>query len=308
LSPKRYALAATAITATLLLAACGSSTDDATATVSAGAGTGTIAVDTAAAAALPAQYKTASVNVASDIPTAPMEYLDENENITGIDYDLSQALGAKLGVKFDFRKQAWDSIIPSLQSGKHDIIISGMNDTLERQKTLSYVDYMHAGFAILVKKGNPAGITTLLDLCGTTVAVQKSTVQGDILRSQTAACSAKGKGPISLLELPSEPDTQTAIRAGKATAEVVDAAVAEYSAKTAGGGSYFETVKDPANPAGYNPVYTGIGVLKANTGLVEAIRLGLQSLIDDGTYKTLMDKYSLGTYGVDKAGTNQGTS
>ncbi len=89
-----------------------------------------VKADPAVAALLPERFKSAGViKVASDIPYPPMEMFDENQNLTGFDYDLAQALGAQLGVKIELQTQAFDSIIPSLQSGKHDVIMSGMNDT-----------------------------------------------------------------------------------------------------------------------------------------------------------------------------------
>ena len=89
-------------------------------------------VDPAAAAALPERYKAAGViKVASDIPYPPMEMFDENQQLTGLDFDLAQALAAQArGEALVSRKtEAFDSIIPSLQSGKNDIVIttSGMN-------------------------------------------------------------------------------------------------------------------------------------------------------------------------------------
>jgi len=265
-------------------------------------------VDTAAAAALPAQYKKAGViRVASDIPFPPMEMFDANQKLTGFDYDLGQAIGAKLGVRMDFQTQAFDSVIPSLQSGKHDVIMSGMNDTPERQKTLDFVDYFHAGFSILVLKGNPQDISTVLDLCGQDVAVQKATVQADILHGYDAKCTANGSSPIKVAELPLETDVQTAVRSGKAIADVVDSAVAAYAATTAGDGKMFEVIRDPANPAGYDPVFTGIGVLKKDAGLSKAINIALQSVIDDGSYAAILKKYALSDYGVEAAGINQGS-
>ncbi|MBC7442585.1 MAG: ABC transporter substrate-binding protein [Ramlibacter sp.] len=265
-------------------------------------------VDAAAAAALPAKYKDAGlIKVASDIPFPPMEMFDENQKLTGFDYDLAQAIGAKLGVTMELQTQAFDSIIPSLQSGKHDVIMSGMNDTPERQVTIDFVDYLHAGFSILVPAGNPDKIATVLDLCGQEVAVQKATVQAEILRGYDTECTDAGPGPMKLSELPLETDVQTAVRAGKAVADVVDSAVAAYAAQTAGDGKFFEVVRDPANPAGYDPVHTGIGVLKKDAALSKALLLALDAVIADGSYEKILSKYDMNDYAVDAAGINLGS-
>lgn len=295
--------AAISIAATLTLSAC-----------SGGGATGATAgappagpTDPAAVAALPAQYKTAGVvRVASDIPFPPMEMFDAKQNLTGFDYDLAQALGGKLGVRMELQTQAFDSIIPSLQSGRHDIIMSGMNDTPERQKTLNFVDYFHAGFSILVPAGNPHKIATVLDLCGQNVAVQKATVQADILHSYDSKCADHG-GPMKIAELPLETDVQTAVRSGKAIADVVDSAVAAYAAQTAGDGKMFEVVRDAANPAGYDPVYTGIGALKKDAKLSNALLLALKAVIADGEYEKILKKYDLADYAVEAPGINLGS-
>ncbi|WP_426302431.1 ABC transporter substrate-binding protein [Arthrobacter sp. R-11] len=300
----RHLLCAAALPLVLGLSACGGAATPAETAKSVSAAD----ADPAAAAALPARFKQAGVvKVASDIPYPPLEMFDENQNLTGLDVDLAAALGAKLGVKLELQKQAFDSIIPSLQSGKNDIIMSGMNDTPERQKTLDFVDYLHAGFSILVREGNPENITTALDLCGKTVAVQKATVQGDILRSYEQKCKDKGSDPINVTELPLETDVQTAVRAGKASADVVDSAPAAYAAKTAGDGKVFDIVRDPANPAGYNPVYTGIGVLKKDAGLSKALLLAMEAIVKDGTYEDILKKYELSDYSVKTAGMNLGS-
>jgi ABC-type amino acid transport substrate-binding protein len=302
--PSWLMVASIGIAATLALSGCG--TADAASPIEKTPAAAD--VDAAAAAALPAKYKDAGIiKVASDIPFPPMEMFDENQNLTGFDYDLAQAIGAKLGVTMELQTQAFDSIIPSLQSGKHDVIMSGMNDTPERQVTIDFVDYLHAGFSILVPAGNPDKIATVLDLCGQNVAVQKATVQAEILRGYDEQCTDAGPGPMKLSELPLETDVQTAVRAGKAVADVVDSAVAAYAAQTAGDGEFFEVVRDPANPAGYDPVYTGIGVLKKDSELSQALLLALDSVIADGTYAKILSKYDMGDYAVDAAGINLGS-
>jgi polar amino acid transport system substrate-binding protein len=182
--------------------------------------------------------------------------------------------------------------------------MSGMNDTVERQKTLDYVDYFKGGFSIVVAKGNPKGIKTLTDLCGQPVTIQKATVQGDMLKALTPQCKAAGKGPVVINEYPADPDALSALRAGKGVADVMDAPIAAYAAQTSGNGQYFDLITDAANPNGYQAVYTGIGVLKANTGLTKALQAAVQSLIADGTYGKILAKWNLSTFGVASATIN----
>jgi polar amino acid transport system substrate-binding protein len=293
INSKLARLAVIAGVSALVLSGCATATPESSSSDSA------IAVDTAAAALVPAEFKD-GVSVASDIPYAPMELFDENDNPTGFDYDLSQAIAAKLGVKFSFEDQDWDGIIPSLQSGTHDVIMSGMNDTLERQKVLDFVDYFSAGFAVLVAKGNPSGIKSFADLCGKTVAIQTATAQIDLINAVNPSCSKK----IEVLEFPTDGDAQNAIRAGKAVAGVNDGQVAAYTAQTAGAGKYFEIVAPSDAPEGYTSALTGIGVLKKNADLTKAIQAAVASLIKDGTYGTLLEKWNLSAFAVSEATIN----
>lgn len=251
---------------------------------------------------LPERYAS-GINVASGV-YAPMEYHTANGQFTGFDYDLGQALGKQLGTKFTFQTQDFTTIIPSLQSGKHDIIMFGMNDTAMREKTLDFVDYFDAGLAILVAKGNPQGIKGLTDLCGKTVAVAKGTTQATFIESQASTCKAAGFPPIKALELPAEGDALLAVRSDQAVADVFDAAPAAYSAATAGNGKQFDVVVDPKNPKGFGAVPTGIGVLKKNSDLTKSLQAALSAVIKDGTYGELLKKYSLTSYGVESARLN----
>lgn len=260
-------------------------------------------VDSALTDLLPAAIvEKGRLDIAVDIPFPPMAMYDDSNRAIGFDPELGRLLGQKLGIDVSLNKQAFDSVIPSLQAGNNDIIMSGMNDTPERQETVSFIDYTHGGFAIVVPAGNPDGITTQTDLCGMTVSVQKATVQGDLLRATEC-----GSDPVVVTELPSDLDAQTALRAGKSDAYVADAVVAEYVAATTDDGDAFDVVRDPRNPAGFNPVYSGIGVLKSETELINAIQQALQALIDEGAYQQVLERNNIGAYAVDSAEVNQGS-
>ncbi|QYM76822.1 ABC transporter substrate-binding protein [Leucobacter luti] len=291
--------AAATLAALLGLTAC--SSGDAAAPADKPAEQLTSGVDDAAAAALPASIREAGViRAAAGIPYPPFILLD-GETQSGLDPDLAQALGEKLGVEFKISHQAFETVIPSLQAKKFDIIMSGMNDTVEREGTLNFIEEIYAGFTIVVKAGNPEGITTLEDLCGHPVAVQKASAQLGLLEELADTCKSSGKGELTIQQLPTAQDPQTALKAGRVVAYPVDAPVAAYTVATAGDGKDFEMIEDPEFPAGINPVYTGIGTLKENTELTEALRLALQALIEEGVYQDILDKHNLGSFATEEA-------
>lgn len=295
---KLFAATSALAVSALLLAGCASATPATSSTADAAG------VDSKAAALLPASYKSAGINVGSDIPYAPMEMFDDSNNPIGFDVDLANAIGAKLGVNIKFEKQSFDSLIPSLQAAKHDVAMSSMSDTVERQKVLDFVDYFNGGASLLVAKGNPSKITSLNDLCGKPVAAEAATWEVDLLNTQSDVCKKAGKAALQVLTLPSDTDALNAVHAQKAVAYLADSQVAAYDVKTAGSGKFFDLVIDPANPNGYESGLIGVGILKKNSGLRDAIQAAVQSLMDDGTYDKLLKKWNLESFMIMNATVN----
>ena len=296
-----FKFSAAALTAASLLLVAGCANTEAP---KASPTTSAIAVDAKAAALLPAEYKTKGLNAGSEIPYAPMEFYDENNQAVGFEVDLLNAVAAKLGTKVTFEKQAFDSLIPSLQAGKHDLAVSSMSDTVDRQKALDFVDYFQGGASLIVAKGNPGKVTGLDGLCGQTVTTESASWEVDILAASNKACLAAGKKELKTLALPSDVEAQNAVRAGNAVAYLSDSQAAAYTAKVAGSGKYFDLVVDPKFPNGYESGLIGVGILKSNTGLTAAIKAALDSLIADGTYKSLLNKWNLASFAVTEATIN----
>lgn len=265
-------------------------------------------VDSDAAAMLPGDVTDrGAIRVAMGVPYPPFVEYNDADELIGVDVDMALALSQKLGIDVTVEHQPFESVIPSLQSDRHDLIMMGMNDSKERQDTLNFVEEINAGFAIVVKKGNPEGIKTLTDLCGHSASTQKSTVQAEILHELSDECVAAGKEGIDVQALPVAQDSQTALRAGRAQAYIVDAPVAAYTAATAGDGEYFELVEDPENPQGFNPVFTGFGLLKDRAELTDALQAAMQDLIDEGIYQSILDEHGMGSLAIDSALVNAAT-
>ncbi|MFF3595588.1 ABC transporter substrate-binding protein [Kitasatospora indigofera] len=309
---RRAASVAIAACGALLLTSC--SGDGGSAGGDAGAATKAVTVagveikqDAALHAALPeAVRKAGKVRVATDIPYPPFEmYIAEGKTeMTGLDYDLGQALGAKLGVRFEFTAQKFDGIVPAIQAGKYDAAISAITDNKEREKVVDFVDYSASGTGILVEAGNPHGITTLNDLCGRPVAVQTGTNQQKLLDKQQDACKAAGKPAVDVQAFPKDSDAQLALRSAKVIADVLTKPAAGWTAKTADGGKAFQLVDDPAAPGGYNASPNGVAVSKNLPELTDAVQKALQQLIDDGSLAKIYDKYGVASIAVKQATKN----
>jgi polar amino acid transport system substrate-binding protein len=304
------ALLALAALAILIVAGCGSSSTSSSTSPTASASSSTgfnvsnVKVDPSLKAMLPSGMTT--IRVASDIPYPPWEYYVSatSKQATGFDYDLSQALGAKIGVPVSFNEQPFSGIILSVKAGKNDMIMSDMYDNAVREKVLDFVDYAQDGTSILVLKGNPQGVTNLDSLAGKTVACESGTTQQVLLQNLNTTFKSSGKASMTILQLPDQPSALLAVKSGKAVGDLTDHSTAEYIAKTTNNGSTFEVVADPAAPNGYEPQLVGAGILKSNTQLTQTVQKALQGLIDDGTYKQIIDKYNL--IPVTSAQVNQG--
>ncbi|MGW2401073.1 ABC transporter substrate-binding protein [Kitasatospora sp. NPDC001664] len=266
-----------------------------------------MSADAALAARVPQSVKQAGkVRVATDLPYPPFEmYASEgSKEITGIDYDLGRAIGARLGVKFEFTGQKFDGLLPAVQAGKFDAVMSAMTDKKERQQAVDFVDYINAGPGWLVKKGNPENIKVVTDVCGKSVSVQTGTNHQRILEQRQELCKQEGKPAITVLAFSKDSEAQLALRAGKVSADFLDEVTAAYVADTAEGGAAFDTVrgKEAVGPTSASPI--GIGVSKDVPGLKESIQAALQSLMDDGSYRKILEAYHVPGIAIPKATIN----
>ena len=302
----------------LLVVGCGSSTTttssaspsaspSATSTAAApwtAADLAAITTDDSLTAMLPANIQSAGeIKCLSDIPDPPWEYFDppDSTNPAGFDYDLSQALGKKVGVSVKFIDMPFDSILLAIKGGKADMTMSGMYDNEERQKAgYSFVDYTFDGTGMLVLKGNPQGITNLDSLAGKTVTCENGTTQQAFLTDLNKQFQSAGKPAMQILSLPGQPEALLAVKSNRAVADLTDFSTAlDIEIKNP---DIFEVVRDPAAP--YAPQMDGIGMLTKNTQLVDTMQKALQALIDEGSYQKIVAAW--GFVPVDSATVNAG--
>ena len=93
-----------------------------------------------------------TLTMATNAEFPPYEYY-ESEEITGLDVDFAQAICDKLGMELEVEDMAFDSIIPEVNSGKEDSVVTVMPVTPEREKeALIYDSYKSSQQVIIVQE------------------------------------------------------------------------------------------------------------------------------------------------------------
>jgi len=122
--------------------------------------------------------------VGMELAYPPFEMTDEKGAPKGVSVDLAHELGRALGKKIVIRNTAFDGLIPSLKTGKIDLVISSMTITEERRKSIDFSDpYLTTGLCLLVGKKSPVNSIADLDRPEISVAVKKGTT-GHIYATQ----------------------------------------------------------------------------------------------------------------------------
>jgi polar amino acid transport system substrate-binding protein len=244
--------------------------------------------------------------ICSDIPYPPQEFFDADGNPIGSDIEIAQGIAARLGLTPVIQNSVFDTIIPALLGGKCDLIASAQNITSDRITQVDMIPFFQAGQSFVVAVGNPAGITSQDSLCGKKVAAETGTTEVDYLNGTndykgqglSKACTDAGNAAITVTTFAKDSDALLALQTGKVDAYFADSPVAGYYA-----------VQHPDQFAlsgvELGVALEGLSVSPDHKGLSAAAQQALVSMINDGTYMAILQKYgdADGAVTADVAGT-----
>jgi polar amino acid transport system substrate-binding protein len=169
-----------------------------------------------------------------DTTYPPMESI-VNGSAAGADIDIANAVAKQLNSTAQIKTTGFDVIIPALLHKKCNAIISSMTITPERSKSVHFTPYIDVGAFLMVKKGNPAHISTLASLSGKSAAVESSTTELAALQAENKALQKQGKPQITIKIFPADTAAAQAILSGHVDAYFADAPpVLYYIRKTHG--------------------------------------------------------------------------
>ena len=292
----RLAAALVALLTAAVIVGCGSSNSSSSTTTSSTAAApsstsstppASSGANSAVAALVPAAIKSkGTLTVAADATYAPNEFIaSDGHTVIGMDADLMKAIATAMGLKIKIVNATFDSIIPGLASGKYDVGASSFTDTKEREKTVDFVDYLTAGESFYTKASGGTDISTIADLCGHTVAVERGTTEQDDANTQSKKCKAAGKPAVTVLPFADQNGANLALVSGRAQLGFADSPPAEYQVKKSNG--QFKLVGPSIENAPY-----GLAVPK-NSGLAAPMLAALKALIANGKYKAILTHWGI---------------
>jgi polar amino acid transport system substrate-binding protein len=184
-----------------------------------------VAVVAAAFAATASGHRTATFKYCTDPTFPPLEYATTSGQIVGFDVDMAAALAKTFGSTASAVRTAFPGLLPALNAQKCDAVISGIFVTGDRLKQAGAVAYMHTHRVLIVKAGNPKGITSPFKLEGKVVAVQAGTKYEQYLKG------LQKKFSFTLQSYPGDNDAVAQVLLGRADAVLTQDTSFAYQAK-----------------------------------------------------------------------------
>jgi len=216
--------------------------------------------------------------VGMELAYPPFETKDEKGNATGVSVDFANALGEYLGRPVKIENISWDGLIPALQTGQVDAVISSMTIKEERKEKIDFSKpYAKSLLAILANKNSTIEKAEDLNTSGKKVAVKLGST-GDIY-------AKKNLTNAEIITLADESACITEVIQGKADAFIYDQLTIYRNNK-----ENLDTTKAIFIPF-QDLEYWGVGIKKGNTELLDKVNAFIDDFYSKGGFDKITEKY-----------------
>ncbi|MHA6310559.1 ABC transporter substrate-binding protein [Pantoea sp. USHLN298] len=248
-------------------------------------------VDQALHDRLPEQIKQAgrmiSVNNGS---FPPYEIVNGPHSMEGASADLTTALSQLLGVKIDHATvSGLSGVLTGINAGRYQLAIGPIGDYPDRQQKVDFIDFVQEFVVFGVQKGNPAQINQLEDTCGKRIAVMAAGSAEQVIRQQSARCTAAGKPAVTVQAFTDQPSSILAVRSKRSDAFFSSQAPLTWFVNQAKGQL---ELSGKGQKNGFGDIFQGTVVPKGSP-LGGVVLDAYKVLYQNGTYAAIMKKWQL---------------
>ena len=190
----------------------------------------------------------------------------------GYDIQIAKIVAEKLDAALEVKKIAWNNLISSLLKGEIDAIFSGMLDTKERKRTISFTETYEDSkteYAVIVNTSTPYVMAEkLTDFKGAKFTAQRST--------NLYAAISQLPGAIALPAVDTVADMLIAVTTGRADASILNLDTARSYEVTYKNIKVIRFPKDRGFNVGFNGICAGLR--KNDSSLIYRINEALNTI------------------------------
>ncbi len=211
----------------------------------------------------------------------PYTFTTADGQFTGFDIEFFLDVASRLGFQKDqviFTGQEFSALMPSVANERFDVAVAAIGTTEARKKTVDFSDGYLAGYLSVLT--SDAAVTSADGLKGKRLGVVQGTLQ-----EIYAEKNFKGT---DLVKFPDNNSAVSALNNGTVDAHFLDyEAAKEYGVR-------YPDLKIAVNIPSFDAP-AGFVIRKGNDAFREALNTALHAAMQDGTWKTLYEKWFPGS-------------
>lgn len=213
----------------------------------------------------------------------PFNFYKADGQLAGFDIDISKAICAQMKRDCEFVAQDWDGIIPALLANKYDVVVASMFITEKRKEQVAFsMPYQASAMTFVADKYAALTSVTPESMKGKIIGAQGSTTQAEFLLANY---------PESDVRLyPTQDAVNLDLASGRIDAQAGDIMPMTDWLKTSEG-ACCEKVGPLITDSAYVGDGVGMALRKEDVTLRKDINQALATIIANGTYQKINDKY-----------------
>ncbi|MFT4149165.1 MAG: ABC transporter substrate-binding protein [Paracoccaceae bacterium] len=242
----------------------------------------------------PEVAQTGKLTIANTLEYAPFEFIDDKGAQVGVNIELAAAVAKEMGAELEVTRMPFPSMIPGLAADRFRIAWETFSPTEERLAQVDFVMFLKSGLVVSTTPDKKDTFGGEHPLCGKRIGVIGGTVSDFLVDKLVTECTEKGLAALDKKVFLEGKDVTQAALSDRIDGKMDDATASGYFEVTSGG-------QMVVLPGLYDEAPLGIAVKKGDAETAKMLEAGLNALIANGSYKTIMEKYGLGAAMIDKA-------
>ena len=212
----------------------------------------------------------------------PMNYMDENNELTGFETDFAKAVCEELKLEPKFQVIDWDSKEIELKTKSIDCIWNGLTITPERQENMDIsIPYMENKQVMVCNKDKVAQFAESVE--GASVVAESGSAGEDVAKEDEFFKGADYQ-PVQ-----SQSTALLEVKAGTADIAIIDFVMSKGTIREDSDFADLAVVEEKT----FSPEQYGIALRKNSAVTLEKLNAAIKAVYDSGKLKEIADKYNL---------------